>query len=359
MGKRVLLIANDCTTILNFRMELVMGLIDAGNTVAVALPENVSNSTIQALGCQLFHIIVDRKGRNPIKDLNLIFQIMKVLDKFKPDIVYTFTIKPNVYGGIACRLKHIGFVPTITGLGSSIQNGGLSSKISLGLYKIGLHKAKCVLFQNIANRDLMLQENVYHGEYSMIPGSGVNLTKYPLMEYPDTDTVHFVYVSRIMKEKGIDEYLESAKYIKSKYSNTVFHICGSYEDDYKDKIQELEAQKIIIYHGLVRNMADIYKSVHCIIHPSYHEGMANVLLESAACGKVIITSNIHGCMEAVEDGKTGFLVNVKDTESLIKAVERFLQLPFDTRRAMGIAGRKKMEREFDRNMVVRQYLNLL
>lgn len=359
MKKRVLLIANEYTTIVNFRMELVNALIKAGHTVSVALPLHERVAEIRALGCEVYSLPIDRKSRNPFKDFIILRHICKILKTFKPDMVFTFTIKPNVYGGMACALNHIPYVSTITGLGSSIQNGGMMQKLSLFLYKLGLRNAQKVFFQNEENRDILCRNKIYMGAYEMIPGSGVNLDRFHLMEYPEGNEINFIFVARVMKEKGIEEFFEAVKYIKIKYPQCNFHICGPYEGAYETQLKDLEQKGIVVYHGMVNDMLKIYKFAHCIIHPSYHEGMANVLLESAACGKAIICSNINGCKEAVVDGVNGFLVDVKSAESLKWKIEQFVLLSYDEKKTMGLVGRKKMEREFDRNFVIKKYLNEL
>lgn len=356
MAKKVLLIANEYTTIINFRMELVDALIDSGHDVGVALPPHKRVKEIENLGCSFFPLDVSRRSTNPVKDIKLIRDISKILSEYQPDIVFTFTIKPNVYGGISCGYLKIPYVATITGLGSSIQNGGMMRKISLTLYKLGLKKAKTVFFQNQGNKDLFTKEKVYSGESELLPGSGVNIERFKLMEYPLDETINFVYVGRVMKEKGVEELFEAAEYIRSKYPNTRFHICGSCEEAYGERLEELQYKGIIDYHGMIKDMVPIYEKMHCVVHPSYHEGMANVLLESASCGRPIIASDIFGCREAIEDGVNGFLAECKSADSLKTALERFINLSYEEKKAMGEAGRRKMEKEFDRSLVVKKYL---
>lgn len=357
MSKRVLLIANDCTTIINFRMELLQALVSEGHIVMVALPNNERNKEIREMGCETIPLPILRKSKNPLKDIAIIKHIISIIDSCKPDIVFTFTIKPNVYGGIACAIRHIQYIPTITGLGTSIQNGGLLQKISLCLYRLGLKKAKSVFFQNSANKDFMFNNAVYSGPYEMIPGSGVNLDKFHIMQFPETEEINFIFVGRVMKDKGIEEFLAAAKYIKRIYPQCNFHIYGALEGEYESQLSKSEKTGIVVYHGMTQNMDKIYSFAHCIIHPSYHEGMANVLLECAACGRAIITTNVPGCREAVDDGVNGYIAYVRDTHSLVEKIEQFVKLPIESKKAMGIAGRIKMEKEFDRNIVIRTYLN--
>jgi galacturonosyltransferase len=159
-----------------------------------------------------------------------------------------------------------------------------------------------------------------------------------------------------MKEKGVDQYLEAAEYIKSKYPNTVFHVCGFCEQAYEEKLKELTEKGIINYHGMVRNVAEVLKDIQCTIHPTYYpEGIANVLLESCACARPIITTDRAGCREVVDDGVNGFVVKQRDSQDLIEKIEKFLALSHDEKIAMGLAGRAKVEKEFDRQIVVEKY----
>lgn len=360
MGKKVLLIANEYTTIVNFRMELVSALISEGHTVGVALPHHKRNEEIRALGSKIFDLDISRKGMNPVNEIKTINAIKRVLDQFRPDIAFTFTIKPNVYGGIACASRRIPYVSNITGLGTAIENGGLVQKITTTLYKIGLKHAQKVFFQNSDNRDYMVSNNVYKGPYDMIPGSGVNLQRFSLLNYSKDDVIRFSYIARVMKEKGIEQFFDAARYIRKKYPNTRFHISGMCEGDYKETLKELQNKGVVIYHGMVDDILQIYKMTHCTVLPTYYpEGMSNVLLESAACGIPIISTNRAGCREIIEDGINGFIVEQQNSNDLIEKIEKFLALSYDQKRKMGMAGRKKVEREFDRQFIVNKYLTEL
>lgn len=360
MGKRVLLIANEYTTIINFRMELIIALIHEKHQVAVALPEHDRNQEIRALGCKIFNLKISRKSKNPLKDLALLKSIETILDSFKPDIVFTFTIKPNVYGGIACASRKIPYVANITGLGTAVENGGLMQQITVALYKQGLKHAQKVFFQNTENRDFMINRGIYQGPYELIPGSGVNLKRFKLLNYPAGTEVNFVYVARVMKEKGIDQFLEAAVYIRNKYPKTKFHICGACEDDYEEKLRDFQANGIIIYHGMVKDMTTVYKFAHCIILPTYYpEGMSNVLLESAASGIPIISTDRAGCREIIDDSINGYVIKQRNSSDLISKIEKFLNLTYEEKRLMGIAGRSKVEKDFDRQIVVKKYMDEL
>ncbi|MBR4435122.1 MAG: glycosyltransferase family 4 protein [Clostridia bacterium] len=354
---RVLFLANIGLGLYKFRRELLEALVKE-NEVFFCIPEDEFVEPIKDIGCRFIACpLMDRHGTNPIHELKLIRFYKKVLRDIKPDIVFTYTIKPNAYGGMACASLGVPYVANVTGLGTAIENGGLMQKISLTLYKRGLRKAQKVFFQNTENRDFMLSHGAVKGAYDMLPGSGVNLQQYEVFNYPDGNTVDFVFIARVMKEKGIDQYIDAAKEIKKRHPETRFHICGFCEQDYEGLLKELTDNGTVIYHGLVADMKPIYQMVSCTVHPTYYpEGLSNVLLESAASGRPIITTDRSGCREVVEDGVNGYVVKQQDSKDLIEKIEKFLGLSIEERKAMGLAGRAKVEREFDRRIVIQKYL---
>lgn len=353
---KVLILSNTDSSIYKIRYELLEALLEE-HEVFVSVSEGDYTEQMRAMGCTVIPTSFARRGVNPFADLMLLHRYKKMLREIKPDIVFTYTIKPNVYGGMACSSLNIPYVTNITGLGTAVENKGILQFITVFLYKLGLKKAKKVFFQNEENRDFMLERKVIRGEYDLLPGSGVNLDYYKALDYPNGDTVDFVFIARIREEKGIDQYLEAAEYIRKKYPHTRFHVCGGCEQDYEDRLKRLEKDGIVIYHGLVDDMRDIYKITSCTVHPTYYpEGLSNVLLESSASARPIITTNRSGCREVLDEGVNGFFVNQKDSKDLIEKIERFLSLTWEERRDMGLAGRRKVELEFDRNIVVGKYL---
>lgn len=357
---RIMVLANFDGGLYKFRKELLERLVKE-HEVYICLPEGEYTKRLIALGCKFIPCtLLSRRGKNPVQDLRLLSFYKQVLKKEKPDAVLTYTIKPNVYGGMACASLDIPYIANITGLGSAVENAGLLQTITLSLYKLGLRKAKMVFFQNEENQKFMLQHGVVKGAYDLLPGSGVNLMQYKLLPYPKAETVDFIFVARVMKEKGIDQYIDAAKYIHNKYPETRFHVCGFCEEDYKDILKKLNDEGTIIYHGAVDNMIEIYRIAACTVHPTYYpEGLSNVLLESAASGRPIITTNRSGCREVVDDGVNGFLVREKDSRDLIDKIERFLLMSLIDREKLGLAGRKKVENCFDRKIVCEKYLGVI
>jgi glycosyltransferase involved in cell wall biosynthesis len=356
---RVLIITNNDVGLYKFRKELVSKLLEK-NEVFIALPNGNYINQFKDMGCHFIETEFDRHEKNPLKELKLIRLYKKILRTTKPNIVFTYTIKPNAYAGMICASLRIPYVVNVTGLGIAIENGGLIQKISLLLYKHGLKKAQKVFFQNAENMKFMVNHKVIKSLYDLLPGSGVNLENYRVTEYPNGRNVNFVFVSRIMREKGIDQYLDAAKIIRKKHPETRFHVCGFCEQAYENELNRLSDSKIIIYHGLVDDMASIYKKMNCTVHPTYYpEGLSNVLLESAASGRPIITTNRSGCREVVDDGVNGYIVKERDSDDLVEKIEKFLSLSYEEKKQMGLAGRTKVEKEFDRQIVIDKYLKEL
>lgn len=357
---KVLFLVNHDVVIYNFRLELVESLLAEGHQVVISSPYGERIEDLIKLGCEYREIAMSRHGMNPIKEIALISQYKKLIRSVAPDIVFSYTIKPNIYGAIACRAMNIPCVANITGLGTAVENGGIVQKITIALYKYAFTKIQTVFFQNTENRQFFIDHKIAVDKHKLLPGSGVNLQRFAPMEYPSPDKSEFAFISRIMKEKGIDQYLEAAECIRAKYPNTVFHVCGFCEQAYEDRLQELHDKGIIVYHGMLRDIKPLMKDIHCTIHPTYYpEGLSNVLLESSASARPIITTNRSGCREVIDDCINGYIVREKDSADLIEKIEKFLALTYEQKKEMGLCGREKVEREFDRNIVVQKYLKEL
>lgn len=354
---KVLFLVNHDVVIYNFRLEIVERLLADGHQVVISSPYGERIDALVELGCEYRTIEMSRHGMNPLQELKLLNTYIRLIKEVEPDIVLTFTIKPNVYGGMACAMLGVPYVVNITGLGTAVENGGLVQKITVMLYRLALPKVQRVFFQNEENRQFFVDRKLAVAKHGMLPGSGVNLQRFSPLEYPGDETTEFVFISRIMKEKGVDQYLEAAEYIRAKYPNTRFHVCGFCEQAYEQRLKELHEKGIIHYHGMVRDVRKVIAQTHCTIHPTYYpEGLSNVLLESAACARPLITTDRSGCREVIDNGSNGFIVRQQDTADLIEKIEAFLELSWEQRRDMGRAGREKIEKEFDRQIVVEKYL---
>ncbi len=358
--KKVLFLVNHDVVIYNFRFELVKALIAKGYRVYVSSPQGERIKELTDIGCEYIETDVSRHGTNPVTDLKLMFKYIKILKYIRPDMVFSYTIKPNIYGGMACSIMKVPYVVNITGLGTAVENGGIMQKFTVMLYKLAFRRVQRVFLQNKENQRFFANKKIALGKHGLLPGSGVNLEKFLYLDYPTDEKIRFVFISRIMKEKGIDYYLDAAKAIKEKYPNTEFHICGFCEAEYQGRLQEFIDNNIVIYHGMVMDVREVLKCMHCTVHPTYYpEGLSNVLLESAASGRPLITTDRSGCREVIDNGVNGFIVKQKDTDDLIKKMEQFISLTYEQKKQMGIQGRKKVEKEFDRNIVVEEYFKEL
>ena len=360
-NKRILVLANNDVGLYRFRKDLLAALLSAGHEVYISLPNDDFVPELVRLGCRFIDTPIERRGMNPIHDSKLFRQYRTMLKEVKPDLVLTYTIKPNIYGGLACQMAHIPYAVNITGLGSAIENGGWLKRFVLALYKPALKGAKVVFFENTGNRDILVATGVVpNGRDVVLNGAGVNLEDYPYQPYPQEGPVRFLFVGRVMHEKGVDELFYAAKRMKQEYGDGVeFHIVGSFEEAYKPVMGELEKAGVVKYHGYQSNMKPFYTMASCIVLPSYHEGMSNVLLEAAASGRPFITSDIPGCREAVENGVSGYLCPVKDADALYDAMQRFVELPERWRAEMGRRGRERMEQKFSKTAVVAETINHL
>ena len=345
---------------------------------------------LQDLGYACYDIKIDGKGLNPIHELLLLYQLKKLFQRFVPDVILSFTIKPNIYGATIGRLLNIPIVPNITGLGAVFLKNGFLHKLVRIFYKIAFKNLKYIIFQN--NDDLSLLSNA--GVISLqtkcitIPGSGVNLNKFKfyassinnnsedsallqntmddnfLKHAIDTSHTTFLYSGRFLWDKGIGELIAAFKIVKTKYPNTCLKFIGNYYPANPAAISEKQMaiwqhDLGIEYLGMVDNVEEVITSIDCVVLPSYREGTPRAILEASSMGKVVITTDVPGCRGTVDDGVTGFLCKVKDADDLANKMLKFIELPAAARAEMGMAGRKKMEREFDQNIVINKYLEVV
>lgn len=356
--RNIFLIANDSTYVYNLRRETIQALLDRGDQVTILCEKAHHVEELLSMGCRFHFTSVGRHGKNPLQDIALFRTYRRILAKERPDAVLTYNIKPNVYAGMACAQLGIPYLVNVCGLGTPVENAGPLQLLTVALYRRGVRKAACVFFQNKENEAFFDRRHMAPGHHHLLPGSGVNTAFFSVLPYPRSHTVDFLFISRVMKEKGIDQYLDAAQQIRKTHPETVFHIIGGCDDTaYLQRLQQLQEQGIVVYHGQQNSVLPFQAISACTVHPTYYpEGMSNVLLESAACGRPIITTDRSGCREIIDDGVNGFICRQKDTADLIAQIEKFLSLTWEQRRDMGLAGRRKVEQEFDRRIVVQAYL---
>lgn len=352
--KKVVILINDTTYAFNLRGAIIEKLIHEGFEVVVAGQLLKHQEKLKGMGARLIGVETGRHGTNPISDILLLLKYRAILKTENPDVVLTYNIKPNVYGGLACQQLKIPYISNITGLGTPVENPGKLQKLTTQLYKFGVAESSCIFFQNKDNRVFFERHNMLRAgaRTRIIPGSGVDLKKYPILPWPKSDKVHFLFAARVMKEKGIDLFLAAAH--KYANENIIFDICGACDDKKYKAI--LMQENCVIYHGEQKDMAPFYKECSCFLYPSYYpEGMSNVLLEAAASGRPIIAADRSGCRETLDDGITGFLVPVNNEIAVIEATNRILMMNNEERKIMGQRGAEKIRLEFDRQIVVEAY----
>lgn len=358
MGKKVLILVNHDVVIYNFRKELIERLLSEGMQVIISSPYGERIDDLVAMGCEYIEITMERHGINPLKELKLINNYKSLMSQVNPDVVLTYTIKPNIYGGLAAKKYGIPYIANITGLGTAVEKDGIMQKVTVALYKTAFSKIQKVFFQNTENMEFFKEKNIVVDKHELVPGSGVNLNHFQVLDYPSEETIEFVFISRIMKEKGIDHFIEAAEYFIKKYENIKFHVCGFCEQSYENRLMDLDNRGVLTYHGMVRDVRNILLKTHCTIHPTYYpEGISNVLLESSASGRPIITTDRSGCKEVVDNEITGYVVNQKDSDDLIKKIELFIKLSHHEKTKMGLTGRKKVAKEFNRELVINAYMD--
>ncbi len=302
---KILILTNYANGLYLFRRELVAAFQQKGYEVVVSVPPDENVVKLEKLGMTIVETDFNRHGTNPVKDLGLLIKYIKLIKRIKPAMVLTYTIKPNLYGAMAARFTGTPYICNVTGLGMAIQNGGLLSKILISMYGFATGKARKVFFQNENNMTFMQSHKVAVNNAGLLPGSGVNLTEHPLRDYPDeADGIRILAVIRVMKDKGIKEYLDAAEKITSEYKNVKFDLLGEYEEDerkeYEPRIKELEQKGVIRYLGHLDSAEPSMAASHIIVHPSYHEGLSHVLLDATASGRPVLSSNVHACIEDME-----------------------------------------------------------
>ncbi|OUN37270.1 glycosyltransferase family 4 protein [Massilimicrobiota sp. An80] len=356
---RVLFLSNHFITLYSFRKELIRKLCEEGHEVYLSLPKDNDNKIFEEMGCKIVLTEIDRRGVNPKNDLKLIRQYRKLIPQVNPDIIFSYTIKPNIYGSMVANRLHYKQVCNVTGTGATFLKKNMVSRIATFLYRISMKHAYKVFFQNTGDKDYFVEHKMIKKNWEMLPGSGCNLEEHHFVEMPSDEVINFIFIGRVMELKGIDEYLKCAKNIKKKYPNTRFLIAGwNEEEKYKAIIHKYEEKRYVEYIGFRKDIADWIEKCHCTILPSHGgEGVPNVLLETASTGRVCIGSNINGTMDVIEDGKTGYLFETGNATDLTDKVEKFIKLSFNRKKMMGLAGRKKIENEFDRQIVIKKYID--
>ena len=305
---KFLIITNHSYMLWQFRRELIEELLQKGEVV-ISTPFVGHEEDFAAMGCRCIETKIDRRGMNPWQEWKLFISYQRLLKAERPDLVITYSIKPNLYAGLLCQWMGISYASNVQGLGTAFQSRKLAMLATV-MYRTALRKAKTVFFENTGNARIFVQRRIIpKRKITLLHGAGVNLEEYPYQPYPsEDDGIRFLYLGRIMREKGMDELVSAMIHLKEEYEEKVqFDFVGFFEDDYKETVERMDREGIIRFYGFQENPKPFYAKAHCIVLPSWHEGMSNVLLEGASTGRALICSDIPGCREAVTECRNGFL----------------------------------------------------
>lgn len=361
-AQRALILAEDARSLILTRREILLAMLGLGIEIDVAVPADEHCETLKQMGCQIIGIAIDRRGLNPIKDLKLFWTLKRIASAKPYDFAFTYAIKPNIYGGFALKQAGVTFYTNITGIGTAMHKDGLLRSFICFLYRFVTPFAAGVFFENSGNRDSFVKWKLCTKEQTHVfPGAGINVEQFEFCPYPKIiDRVKVLYIGRLMPEKGINELCQAARHFNDANFKVDFELAGACEESYKHEFDTyLATTPNLKYLGFLADVRPAIRDAHAILLPSYHEGMANVLLEGGALGRPLLASNIHGCKEAIVDGANGLLFDVKDTASLIQTISAFLASPYEKKVAMGAASHTHIVANFDRKSIVTNILRLL
>ena len=345
---------------------MIKDLISSSREVITLAPKDETSQELINTGCTFINLKIDKKGLNPITDIQLKNRLTRIYDETAPDLIIHYTIKPVIYGSMAAAKLGIPFVNNITGLGTAFIQENWVTWLVKRLYRFSLKKASYVFFQNRDDQNLFQKEKLIPETVSheVIPGTGIDTERFSPKTYPSADPVTFLLIARLIWDKGISEYVEAARKIKSVFSNVHFQLLGFLDVEnrtaiLRQQVEEWVAEGVIEYLGDKEDVRPYIEKASCVVLPSYREGLPRTLLEAAAMARPIITTDVTGCREVVDDGVNGYLCNLKDAEDLAKKIEIFLHLSDEIQAKMGCNGRKKVEQEFDEKIMINRYLKTI
>jgi glycosyltransferase involved in cell wall biosynthesis len=356
---------NTAWNLLNFRAGLIRALVAHGyEVVAVAPPDEYSES-LADLGCRYVPLPMDNQGTHPGRDLFLLWRFLRLMRRERPDVYLGYTVKPNVYGSLAAHFCGIPVINNIAGLGVVFSKDGWLTRLVRGLYRLALARSHRVFFQNNDDMNLFVAGGLVDADVvGRVPGSGIDLALFRLEPLPAASVVRmrFLLIARMLWDKGVGEYVEAARLVRLRYPDVEFCLLGFLDVKNpaaisREQMAAWVGEGVVNYLGVTDDVRSFIAEVDCVVLPSfYREGVPRTLLEAAAMGRPIVTTDAVGCREVVDDGVNGFLCRVRDAHDLAEKLERMILLSPEERTSMGRYGREKVEREFDEKIVIRRYL---
>lgn len=366
---KVLISVNTAWNLVNFRAGLIRGLVAEGYEVVTLAPFDVYAPRLAGLGCRFVPLPMDNQGTNPARDALLLWRFVRSLRQERPTVYLGYTVKPNVYGSLAAHLLGVPVINNIAGLGAVFSKGGMLVRMVRGLYRLALGQSVKVFFQNNDDRQLFITGGLVRADVAdLLPGSGIDLTRFAMIPQPiwelGNHNFRFLLIARMLWDKGIGEFVEAASLIRTRWPQVECCLLGFLDVQNPGAISPQEMEKLVergvIYLGVSDDVRIEIANADCIVLPSYYrEGTPRALLEAAAIGRPIVTTDSVGCREVVDDGQNGYLCKVRDARDLAVQMERILSLTPEQRRQMSVYGRQKMEREFDEKIVIKKYLDAI
>lgn len=360
--KKVIIALNSSWNLVNFRANLIRAIRDSGRDVVALAPDDGYSKQVESLGCRFVNLPMDTAGTNPVRDALLVARFFRIFTVERPICVLAYTAKPNIYGSIAARLAGVPVINNIAGLGTAYMRAGLLRTIVSRLYRIALGRTRRVFFQNLDDLRMFVEEGlVEEAATERLPGSGVDLQHFLPRPLPDRTFTTFLLISRLLWDKGVGEFVQAARIIKSRHPETRFQIVGFALPGHpagvpSGVLDKWTASGLIEYGGGCDDVRPWVENADCIVLPSYREGVPRSLLEAAAMARPVITTDAPGCRDAIEDGVSGLLCHPRDANSLAARMEEFLQLSRADREQMGRHGRRRVEQLFDERIVINRYL---
>ena len=362
---KIVIASNTAWYLWKFRLSLAQALRAAGHEVVAVAPRDAHADKLEEAGVRFVPLPMDNAGTNPVRDLLYLVRLFRILRREKPAAFLGYTIKPNIYGGLACRGLGIPSIHNVSGLGTAFMKKGILSCIACALYRIGLGRARKVFFQNRDDRNEFVGLGlVPECLTDVLPGSGVDLDRFvPVPPQPATDPHPVIYLllSRLIWDKGVGEYVAAARELKREGVAATCQLAGFLEVKNRTAIprpvvEGWVREGVVEYLGEADDVRPFISAADCVVLPSYREGTPRSLLEAASMAKPVIATNTPGCRDVVADGVSGFLCRVRDARDLADKMRRIAEMTGKEREAMGSAGREKMEREYDERIVIGKYL---
>lgn len=363
---KVVIALNTAWNLLNFRAGLIRSLVDAGYEVVAVAPDDKYAASLNSLGCRFVPLHMENGGTDPVKDALLTWRFLRFFAQERPDVYLGYTVKPNVYGSLAAHMLGIPVINNIAGLGAVFIKGGLLVRLVRGLYRLALRRSAKVFFQNPDDRGLFIDGGLVKANLTeLLPGSGIDLTRFVPVPLGSRDSkVRFLLIARMLRDKGVCEYVEAARQLRRHWPQAEFCLLGFLDVKNPAAISRTEmdawvAEGVVNYLGVSDDVRTEIAAADCVVLPSYREGTPRTLLEAAAMARPIITTDAVGCREVLDDGVNGYLCQVRSAHDLAAKMEQMLTVSASQRSEMGLRGREKVEREFDEQIVIGKYLEAI